>query len=115
MAPRARDIYRSPSAADLRRDRAEDEKLIAEVPALARRPFAPTPRREWAREGDLVECGPGSRGVVLKVRDPGSVPYATVRWASGSTGRHTISTLRKVALGELSGADRAALGLEVSS
>jgi siroheme synthase len=61
----------------------------------------PTPRSEWAEVGDTVVATldeRAMRGVVLNVVDKKmqSIPYAVVKWASGATGRHTITTLRKV-------------------
>ena len=35
----------------------------------------------------------GMRGVVLRVVETASTPYAVVKWSSGSTGRHTVTTL----------------------
>lgn len=55
----------------------------------------PTPRREWVKPGEDCTHGDGDMvGRVLRVVITSSVPYAVVRWPV-STGRHTITNLRK--------------------
>ena len=57
----------------------------------------PTPRAEWAKEGDRVYSFAGWIGTVLRVVQTHSIPYARVRWdENGSIGKHTITTLRRV-------------------
>lgn len=56
----------------------------------------PTPRRDWVKIGDRCESFAGMFGTVRRIVDPGSVPYAVVKWDSGAEGRHTISTIRRV-------------------
>jgi hypothetical protein len=63
------------------------------------KPFPPAKRGEYVAVGDTVVAldGPDAmRGVVKRVNLDRAVPQATVKWASGSTGRHTITTLRRV-------------------
>ena len=70
-----------------------------ETPAA--KPGAPTPRAEWVRDGDTCVAGvvagtPNQMfGKVLWVDHKLSIPQARVLWDSGSTGTHTISTLRR--------------------
>lgn len=55
----------------------------------------PTPKKEWVKPGDRCKSPGGMTGEVLRVKDTGSVPFATVRWENGHTGRMTITLLVK--------------------
>lgn len=57
---------------------------------------APTPRAEWVKPNDLCKVGAFGTmiGVVISIRYDTAIPQAKVKWASGSTGIHTITTLR---------------------
>lgn len=57
----------------------------------------PTPKAEWVKIGDCVTAGRGMNGNVIKIiaRNNG-LPTVVVLWSSGSTGRHTITTLHRV-------------------
>lgn len=58
---------------------------------------SPTPRTAWPAVGDTVAAGPDlMRGVVVRIVPATSLPYAVVKWASGSTGRHTLTSIRRV-------------------
>jgi hypothetical protein len=58
----------------------------------------PTPRAERVQVGDSCESifGSGMPGVVLRIISRTTIDEAVVKWASGSIGHHTITTLRKV-------------------
>lgn len=62
--------------------------------------IAPTPKAEQVRVGDKCASVFGTRvcmvGVVEKIVKTASIPYAVVRWSSGSVGRHTITTLKVI-------------------
>lgn len=61
------------------------------------RRYGPTPRADWCEVGDRVEGLPGGmQGLVKRIVTGHTIPQVTVDWDSGSTGRHTITTLRKV-------------------
>lgn len=64
----------------------------------------PTPKNEQVQVGDSCESvfakpDQGMQGVVQRIVRTASIDYALVKWSSGSTGRHTITTLRKVTSG----------------
>jgi hypothetical protein len=57
----------------------------------------PTPKRNWVRVGDRCTAGGTMPGTVVRIiRRSDGLPTAVVRWASGSTGRHTITTLFRI-------------------
>jgi hypothetical protein len=57
----------------------------------------PTKKGEYVRVGDRVTAGSSMAGVVEKIlpREHG-LASVLVKWESGSTGRHTITTLRRI-------------------
>lgn len=58
----------------------------------------PTNKKDWVAVGDkVVANGQSMRGVVVRIveRQHG-LHTVVVEWESGSTGRHTISTLRRL-------------------
>ena len=71
--------------------------------ATTRDPRSPTPSAEWVEVGDTVVANvadPPFTGTALRIVDPGSLPYVTVRWDNpkfpDTIGRHTITTLHRV-------------------
>ena len=61
--------------------------------------MTPTRRAAWPKVGDTVRWikarpnSPTSQGVVERIVDTGTLPYARVRWANGNIGRCSITQL----------------------
>lgn len=65
--------------------------------APKRTQHTPTKRAEQVKVGDLCESIVGGMvGRVVRIVGRSTIATAVVKWDSGSTGRHTITTLRRV-------------------
>ncbi len=76
----------------------DDAMLTAEIAATLKRAGTPTKKSDYVRAGDIcvsVFAAIPMSGVVVKINDKTTIPQAVVKWESGSTGTHTITTLKR--------------------